>query len=99
MKPRINDSLVRTCVETSCFATGQSTITEIRQAYTQLLDEHDRRIAYDAWRLGFATSEAMEYGEHGSLDLDHQKQLAPTYARGTDVYNPYAPYDPDEDDQ
>lgn len=99
MKPRIHDTLVQTCVETTCFATGQSTIPEIRKAYEEWLEDHDNRIAYEAWRLGFATSEAMEYGEHGPFDLAGQQRLATDYAKGTDAYNPYAPYDTDEDEE
>lgn len=35
MKPRLYDELIQTAVETSCFATGQSTIDEGRKAYLE----------------------------------------------------------------
>lgn len=55
MKPRLYDELIQTAVETSCFATGQSTIDEDRKAYLEWLTERDWRIAEKAWAEGQAS--------------------------------------------
>ena len=53
MKPRVYDDLVQSAVELNCFGTGQSTVEEGREAYQELLREHDRRTAERACAEGF----------------------------------------------
>lgn len=53
MKPRLFDELIRSAVETACYATGQSTIEEAGEAYQEWLDEHDRQVKEQAWEEGY----------------------------------------------
>lgn len=74
MKPRLYDELIQTAVETSCFATGQSTIDEGRKAYREWLKEHDRRIAEKAWAEGQASGYFAGTHNRGPISNPYRKE-------------------------